>query len=265
MKKLSAILVGMSLVAGAVMAAGPVTSVNAVGYAKRTLPPGKLILCSLGFSSMSTNSIDSVFAGQLSGALDSSASDALIKWNPVTQKYENAWKVDGSGLPEYDGKWFIDDGEFPPNPSPMTFSPGEAFWIQSKQVATQEVVFSGEVPNGVISTNNIVNQMNFVSYPYSAAVGINDPTNGLAACAAGGLDSAVSDALIMWDELAQKYVFMWLVQGSGEIAYDGFWFYDDGEFPPNLATNTLQVCQGLWFRRKAGTGTKWITARPYSL
>lgn len=264
MKKLGAFLVGLGLVAGVASAAN-VNSVNMVGYAKRQLLPNNLIMCSVGFSSMTTNSIDAVFSGQLTGALDSSTSDAIIKWNPVTQKYENAWKVSGSGLPEYDGKWFIDDGAFPPNPSPMTFAPGEGFWIKSKQTSTQEVVFAGEVPLGAASSIHIVNQMNFVSYPYTSAVGINDPTNGLAACAAGGLDSAVSDALIIWDEPTQKYIFMWLVQGSGEPAYDGKWFYDDGAFPPNLATNTLQVCQGFWFRRKAGSTTEWVTGRPYSL
>jgi len=265
MKKLGAFLVGLGLVAGTVFAAATntATSVNAVGFVKRTLPPNRLIMCSIGFSAMVTNSIDSIFDGQLTGGGDSSSSDIIIKWNPATQKYENAWKVQGTGTP-YDNKWYVDDGSFPPVSSPMKFAPGDGFWIRSAQVVTQEVVFSGEVPNGLLSTNQIVSQMNLVAFPYSAKIAVNDPTNGLTSCATGGGDSASSDILILWDELNQQYVNLWLVQGTGS-PYDGSWYYDDGAFPPNVATNNLEVSQGFWFRRNAGSDTTWVAHRPYSL
>lgn len=266
MKKISALLIASVIAGTTTWAAGPapVYSVNAVGLVKKTVPPTSLIMCGINFNAMVTNDINTVFAGQLTGALDSGSSDVIIKWDATAQQYVAAWKVDGSGFAEYDGKWFADDGAFPPNPSPITFAPGDGFWVRNNHSFTQTVTFAGEVPTAATITNVVKSQLNLLSYPYSAATSVNDPTNLLSTVAVGALDSGSSDILILWNVAAQQYVSLWIVGGSG-TEFDGFWYYDDGAFPPNLANETLSVGDGFWLRRQRTGQVLWMPAKPYSL
>lgn len=68
--------------------------------------------------------------------------DHIIKWDPIAQSYESAYKVDGTGGP-FDGVWVED--QFPFMTSGLSFHPGEAFWIDNRQGVTQAVYLAGAV------------------------------------------------------------------------------------------------------------------------
>lgn len=87
------------------------------------------------------DSINAIFAGQLTGAPSETNADHIIKWDPLIQAYEVAFKVDGTGG-ALDGLWVESLSLMT---SPLTFNPGEAFWIDNRQAATQTVYLMGAV------------------------------------------------------------------------------------------------------------------------
>lgn len=255
-----------AIVAAASLAiAQSVPSKNAVGYVKVNCVANGLSFVGLSFKSMAGgDGLDEVIGDQLTGGLNSGDSDRIIVWDPIAVQYKSFWKVEGAGDPTFDDKWFIDDGAFPPTAADATLIPGNGFWVQSRQGAVQELTLLGEVPAEMVWTNGIVNGIQQVTFPFSADIGVNNPTNGLAAAATGGLNSGDSDRLIFWDAGTEQYISLWLVAGAGDPTYDGKWFYDDGAFPPNLATDNLEIGNGFWFQRRDLADVEWKPLKPYT-
>lgn len=269
MKRVLSIVLVLGLVAGAAFAqsSNEVNSVNVVGFAKKDVVADGYTFCAIGFTYMgASNGIQEIFGDKLKGAGSSAASDLILKWDPAAQQYLGVWKVDFTGAPTYHGKWVKDDGAFPPNiETNMAFSPGDGFWVVSRQSSNQVLDLVGEVP--VTNTGiSIVEGYNMIAYPYSADVGINDTTNILYTVASGGGSPGSSDIIYQWDAAGQQYLSYWLVDFTGAPTYHNKWVKNDGAWPPNIASNSLDLGVGFWFVRKSGAGsTTWTPPAPYDL
>jgi hypothetical protein len=253
MKKLSAILVGMSLVAGAVMAAGPVTSVNAVGYVNINLPAGKFVLAAVPFRDFKS-SIDDVMWGSLTGTDDASTADRVWLFDSLSQSYKLYWKADGVGG-GYDGHMIDPIGNIATN---VFLSPGQAFWIQSQAAVDQVVVLKGEVPNELQATNAISAGFTLVGVPYSSSMIIGSNTTFFASGGVGSDDPSTSDKLYVFDTASQSYVLYWLANNVG-APYDGHFIDPSG----NIATQSLDIAAGAWYL-SVSNGFNWVDVRPYS-
>ncbi len=238
-----------------------VTSVNAVGMVKVSVPAENLLFVSLAFNSDSSG-LDDVIGDQLTGSNSPLTSDQVIVWNADSQTYESFWKVDGTGT-SFDGKWYLDDGEPTPTPAAIQLEPGSGFWIQNKQEEAQDLVLSGEVPDSqeIVPVQSGLNQ---VGFPYPVALGINDPEFGITQIANGTDSPLTADRLIIWDADNKTYTAVWLVDNTGFAAFDGFWHYDDGQPTPTRADITINPGQGFWFQRKGAGATSWEPSKPYA-
>jgi hypothetical protein len=152
MKKLSAILVGMSLVAGAVMAAGPVTSVNIVGYNKIECPRGKYVLVTTAFNSLTGTPLKSedVFGSQL-------------------PEGSTIFAYDASAVPP---AYIGDTLTFLGWDANITYKGGMGFWIYVDPSApsnSYSVALSGEVPMQSMATNVMYSGYNMAGYSFTAS------------------------------------------------------------------------------------------------
>jgi len=238
-----------------------VTSVNAVGMVKANVKGGGLTFLTTPFNSTDT-SIDSVIGDQLTGGLSAGQSDRIIAWDSDTSAYAAYWKVTGSGDPAFDGKWFIDDGSFPPTPAEINLSPGDGFWVQSRQAEDQDLILSGEVPDAAIQVSIPVG-LSQIGFPYPVSISVNDSGFGITSMATGGLSAGQSDRLIFWNPDTQSYTALWLVEGSGDPTFDGFWHIDDGAFPPTQANVTVEPGIGFWYQRRDASPDNWSPVKPY--
>lgn len=118
-------------------------------------------------------SINAVFLGQLTGAPLQTNAEHVIKWDPVAQQYETAFKADGFG-DQRDGFWLEDDLNFVT--SSLTLRPGEGFWIDNRQAVTQTVYLAGAVNMAPTGTIVFLPGLNTFAYPYSASIQLNDTT-----------------------------------------------------------------------------------------
>jgi hypothetical protein len=151
MKNLGAFLVGMSLVAGAALAANPVTSVNIVGFNKVDCPRGKFVLVTTAFKSINGAPLKSedVFGSQLPDGSTIFAYDATI--------------------PAYVG----DTITFMGWDANITYKGGMGLWIYVDPSApsnTYSITLSGEVPMQSVSTNIMYSGYNLAGFPFTASV-----------------------------------------------------------------------------------------------
>ncbi len=244
----------------AATAQAQVNSVNAVGMVKINIPANKLVFVSLPFVT-ETTTLDSVIGDQLTGAGNSGSSDRITIFNTTTQSYESFWKVEGTNT-SFDDKWYKDDGQFPPVAADVSILLGAGFWIESRNGSDQNLIISGEVPSED-SGVDLVEGLKQIGFPYPVAVNINSPEFMLNDIAVGAGNSGSSDRIIIWDIVNQSYTPLWLVEGVGNPTFDGFWHFDDGQFPPTKADIEIGPGVGFWFERRAtGNGT-WTPTKPY--
>lgn len=213
MKKLSAILVGMSLVAGAVMAAGPVTSVNIVGYNKITCPKGAFVCVSTAFKSMNGSTLKSsdVFGAQLP------LGTTVFAWNPQLLNYtSDSYVEDDEGNPAW-GTNVIYRGNM-------------GFWISVPNFGPEsyDVTMSGEVPMQSVDTNAVYTGFNLLGYPFTADISW---TNTAVAKTA-----QLGDTLYLWNSASNNYISASYVEDDeGNPGWSekdlviqpgmGFWYY----------------------------------------
>ncbi len=165
MKKLRAILVGMSLVAGAVMAAGPVTSVNGVGYESFAMRGDESALIRVDFKNI--NRPDGLWTSTDILGINYTHDVFLFYWDPVTQAWQSETFV--SVLQMWD-------------PGTTLFKRGDSVFVQMAGDAgiTNSFQISGEIPgsnnNAATSSVPIVSGLNAVGYSYPAAIAITNTT-----------------------------------------------------------------------------------------
>ena len=148
--------------------ADPALSSRPVGFVRISVSSNEQKLVSLPLKPLDP-SINAVLSGQLRGTTDEVTADRLIKWDSTTLQYIQAFKADGTGNSEIDGKWF---SSFDPLlPSSLALSPGEGFFIWNRQMTMQDVFLSGEVV--LDATNAVILQpsLNLIGYPFSSSKG----------------------------------------------------------------------------------------------
>ena len=202
MKKLSAILVGMSLVAGAVMAAEPVTSVNVVGYVNTPTLAAKYKLLGVSFNKVGGGPMTII---DVLGT--NSIPDGAIVFLYDGLKYVGENFVEGFG-------W---------DPGTNDFSRADGFWFTSPN--SFDLTMAGEAPsaaNAPTSTITLAHGYQLLSNPYPTTMILSN--SGLASVASDG------DLVIRWTGTAysgSSFVqdYGWdpgsLSIGPGE----GFWYY----------------------------------------
>ena len=244
MKKLSAILVGMSLVAGAVMAAEPVTSVNVVGYQKYSAATGSLSLVRCDFLPVGSGvmNVSNVLGNTLP------VGTQLYFWNGSGCQIDTYSSAD-SGPPFFtlSTNWSVGTNEL---------KPGSAFWVRLPASAPQsayDFVIAGEVPGNARQPSNsvpVAPGLNMIGYSY--------PVDTVWTNTSLSKQAVVGDRLYVWN-------------GSGYGVHN-YQVSDSG--PPffTLSTNwsdlnlVLKTGEGFWYSREASaSGIIWNESAPYSL
>lgn len=141
-----------SLVATVVLAQGPVTSVNVVGFNKHSLEKGKLYLIASAFEDIDGNrlSANEVIGKQLPNGSQVHFYDGVTPY-----------KTDTLGL----SGW---------GQTNITFRGFMGFWVKvaAPQTTQQvwDVVFNGQVPMANSASNVVVSGLNMLGFPYTADV-----------------------------------------------------------------------------------------------
>jgi len=250
MKKTGIAVVVMLLAVGA-LAQSEVKSVNAVGYVKVQVPGNALTMCAFNFDPVNgTNGVPlaDVLGDQLVGGLSAGDSDNVYLWDRNLMEYRTFFKVPGYG-------WFEDSPTFDPLTN-LVYN-GDAFWVLSKQAATQELTMAGEVVDIATGTNTMQfgQGLTMFGYPYPAELTLT--ATSLFDAAQKGLSAGDADNLIAWDPVAQEYVVYFAVTGYGWV--------DESDQTYQLADFPIELGKGMWYLRKSATPAMWMEAQPYAL
>jgi hypothetical protein len=195
-----------------------------VGFVRVQLPSGAQTLVSNPFKPLD-NSINAILSGQLIGSTNANQADKVLKWDNTNAQYISAVKVDGTGNPTLDKKWFADLVSL--TPSDMTLSPGEGFFLQNNQEFMEAVYLSGEITLDLTNSTTILPSLNLIGYPYSTPIVVTNTSL---------LDG---DAILSGDQL---------IDPTGELSI----------------TNILIMGRGYWYNNSSTTARIWNELRPYS-
>ena len=207
-----------------------VFSVNALGYIKKTLPPGgKLICLNLPLDSMVEGS--NVF-GRTSIAQEVPNGTEVSFWNEENQRWS-------SGTKTTKGVWLEPQ-------SNRIIRVGEGFFLRSPTSWTEpiELTIAGEVPSTGTSTRNVAgsSRLDVVGNPYptSFKFGVSD----LAKNAANG--SEVS----FWNEDAQRW-------SSGTKTAKGVWLEPQSNY-------VVKSTEAFFLKTSNATAWAWTSTKPYT-
>ncbi|MDI6773899.1 MAG: hypothetical protein QME60_00670 [Verrucomicrobiota bacterium] len=239
----------------AVAQTNTVTSVNVVGYVKKTLlPGGKYHQVAPAFDGMQTNTIMGIFGTNTLRAGGSPLfCDAVLIWDAGVQSYVQV------GLNSSDMQYHYLTN-FVGSPIDPVLDPGDGAWVMSVRAgagATQTNNFA-MLGEAVASSNHqqvIVVGYQMLGVPFSSSMAITNLNFGASGATASG-SPALCDYVIVWDENATQYKQYGLkTDGWREIS------------PVNRWTETvptgdeIPISQGFWFR--ARNVFTWSVNNPY--
>jgi hypothetical protein len=246
MKRLGLTLLTLSMVSGLVLAqSNEVTSVNVVGYTKKSLPPGGRIIVGMPFDNLSnggTNTLLSLFGtNQLTKAVNYVNADRISIFDPAQTRYQTyAMYIDGVFYKCNNGsEWnsnIVANATIIPN--------GSAFWIvrAGGAATTNDITIMGQVVSVVTQQVGIVSGYQLVSYPFSSGTFITN-LNTTAMTKANNYVNA--DRIVTWEtDHYQTY----------GLYTDGKWYKCNSGTEWNnsiLATRALDIAEGIWFIGKA--------------
>ncbi|MDJ0765846.1 MAG: thrombospondin type 3 repeat-containing protein [Myxococcota bacterium] len=229
---------------------GGVDSENTVGMYRIVAHEG-MNLISLPLVPFS-DTLEDVFASQLTGATNEGDADRLWAWNGTN--FEFAWLVESAG-PAFDGKWYSGNVE-----TTITLDADEGAWLQVRTGHGDQVVYLlGEVSSGPREIPLTVG-MNLVgsSYPVSVPLGDQqaDDSNLWESGATGANNEGDADRL--WSWTGSNYQLHWLVDGVGST-YDGLWYTGN-----QASVLELEPGKGYWIQIREGHSEfLWIYPQPY--
>ena len=246
-----------------------------MGYNSTTLVKGKYNLISLPFSSVTGGNSRLVDAMSGSGwcfKTDSTDSDTLEVWNPVTTAYTMYyWWEDETHLYDgwYDagGSYFFDECE----ENQDGIECGWTAWYHSRGDSAPNVTFSGAVePADDVQITVYGGCYNLIANPFPTAFQPNADQpwwseshteaklvdwNGPVAVT----DSTDSDTIEFWDPATANYVMYYYWEDSSH-EYDGwydaggsYFFEEDPAHPENV--NGIPAGKVFWYRSRATKGT----------
>lgn len=223
------------------MAAGPVTSVNAVGYMNKTLPTNEWILTTCNFQKVGggTNTLLDVFGTTQLAQNDSLFDcDLVILWDVSQAKYDAyAQWTDGVFYKANNvSEWGLG---IPANPA---IPVGTAMWIvpSGSQVSNKTLTLAGEVVAVATQKMDIVSGWQLIGHPLTCDVALQN--TGYAASGAAKNDSLFDcDIVITWVGAQYQAYALWT---------DNNWYKanDVAEWGLSiLATNTIAMGEGFWY------------------
>lgn len=228
MKRIVSTIVGLAVAATMVHAAADeVTSVNGVGYVKKTVERGSVYLLTANFYDMSS--------GTVADVLDPNSlpvGTVVNFWDPAGQEYGATETL--VGFPSFG--W---------SPGTNMVDLGTAFWLSIPNGApnpSYELTLAGEIPLDDTNSVALVEGFNFVAYPYPVELGLTDPKMGLS--------PQVGDTISYW------------VPGTGWQTETYVAFPTEGWTPGTFMT---VLGEGFIYNSKAtGQTVVWDATRPFS-
>jgi len=201
-------------------------------------------------------SIGEMVAENLKGGPSGGESDEIFKWDATLQRYKAAFLVEFPGT-TFDGTWFDPDAAAV---SDMTFSAGEAMWIDRKSAGepTETITFLGWVPMEGTRSVTFLKGLSMFGYPFPVTVAIND-TNLNEPPITGGPSSGEADTVYAWDPVNGRYDAAFLVDFAGS-PFHGKWFDPDAN---DLSAITFDPGSAAWFDRYPDNPATWLVPRPY--
>ncbi len=250
---LCAALAGLGLCATPAVPAATNTVSAPAGFVRIVVPAGSEALVSPAFVPFDPD-INALFEGQLTGATNVDAADAIRQWDAFLQAYTNAYKADLTGDPSKDGLWFTDFSGW--TTSALGFHPGEGFWILNRQAATQAVFLCGTVPLDAQGTVTIGPGLGLFGYPFPSPISLND-TRLREEGALGGPD--MPDADRVSELIGGSYAQSWLLDDTNSPNH-GKWV----DPSTNLSETILLPGLGYWYERLSTNAFDWTEPRPYA-
>jgi hypothetical protein len=207
-----------------------VTSENVAGAIRVNVPAGQLKIVGINLDAIdpADANLQSIFGGQLTegGPFAPQDADKIKMWDTASSSY----KLYGIRSDDHlfhdaqDGTtWFTGS---PVNPA---IQPGDSFWIQATSKGDVNVTLLGQAVEDVNYPINIVTGLQFVAYPLSSSINVQDTSFfGDGAKTGGDFTPQNADKIKLWT-------------GTG---YDIYGLHEDGN----------------WY--KANSGTEWFSKIP---
>ena len=209
-----------------------------VGYARIMVPAdGGRVLASLPFLPRDED-IANVLSGQLPEPKAAEGEFRVLKWDADTQSYlDAAYTRDGTNA-----SWVAAtvQGET----TELTLLPGEAFWIENGSQKDHEVYVWGQVVLDESISLPFVPGMNFFSYPFSAAAGLDR-------------ESLPDERDALHAYAGEEYLVAQPSESDGSLE----WHTPDGIRVDKAPALTMG--SGYVLHRKATNETVWAQQRPY--
>ena len=255
MKRMLGFLAVCLAIAISAQAGDTVTSVNVVGFIKKTVDPNLNIVSTVFFSG--SNTLVEILGTNGVANVDPTYADNVNMWNGTI--WQNYFLCDGSiqgGA--LDHKWVI-AGTDPLEIATNIVYPGVGFWVRNRSSSPNTYSMKGEIDlENEVTIPIAANKLNLLAYPYAAdrAISLLTFTNGTA-----NVDPTYADNIHLYSGGSWKTLF--LCDGSvQEGALDHKWAVQ-GTDPLELATDVLKASQGFWFRSRSGSVQNWTEKRPY--
>jgi len=234
-----------------------VPSVNIVGYNKLTLPPSnKLILVGINLDAFDPTLKGALGTNQLIPGTASSYANAdqVRLFNTSLQKYEYfALKTNDylfhkcANLTEWTS---------PATNPPIV--PGMGFWLKSSPTSTveREITLIGQVVSVVTQTMNVVSGLQFMAYPFSCDVNIQNTTFTNGANMGSAANYATADQIIVWCQTNYQYF---------GLKSNGLWYPCNNlsQWAGTSAVTNIVMGQGFWYKKTRGADFTWVETNKY--
>jgi len=190
-----------------------VTSVNAVGYLRVSVPSNALALVTLDFEYLGDGNftVTNLIGDQLG-----TSGDTVFIWDRVAKKYNIESR-----------------GRFGWSPGTNVIRRGDGIWLKNTAVTAKEVVFTGEVPDSNTAPTTTLQNLtaiDAVGYAYPADVAFTNTT----LCK----NSKNGDTLFLWDVVTQNYV----IYSNGRFGWN-----------PSVDAVTVKMGEAFWFKTATPT------------
>ena len=222
-----------------------------VGFVRIEVPANSQRLSSIPFTPFNS-SLNALLDKQLTGESQASTADRIIKWDSSQQGYLSSFKAENTGNSELNGKWFVDDTSWVP--SALTLLPGDAFFVQNQHSTAQNVFLMGKLVLDQNKSIALSPEMNLFAYPFSSKISLN--SSDLKNDGAHG-DTAQTGSPDIVSSVNPDLSY-WLLDNSSD-PNDGKWLDSSDQ----LATVSLSLSKGYWYRRQATSSLTWSEVRPY--
>lgn len=224
---------------------------NVVGYQRVKIAPGEKVMASVPFNKESTNTVASLFEGQLEGGTSAVDADVVRVFDRVTEAYGIFYPEVSAGVTNWSSGAALE-----------ALLPGKGVWIENQAGgSTNTVWLFGDVPTEPSITVPIRPGLQMVHYPYPRPQLLSE--SDLTSLGHAALVKSQSDLVLQWNPTHRDYDTYWLFNDAGTRK----WVLEsaDPTQPPAFADFTMKPGQAFWYQRKKDLPAfDWIVQKPYS-